>query len=287
MSSKLKIGTCSWNYDSWTGLVYSGLPGSDYLTEYSAIYNTVEVDRWFWSLFPPDKVILPNLKDVNNYASAVKEDFRFTIKAPNSISLTHFYSKDTGGTLYENPNFLSPELYKRFLKSIEPLHPVTGVIIIQFEYLNKHKMGSQNDFLQLLEKFAESVDKSIKIGIEIRNPNYLNKKFFEALNRAGFIPVFLHGYFMPDAFKVIRDFANFIPDTAVLRLHGPDRTGIEKKTKNIWNKIVEPKDFEIGTIAEVVKELLEREIELYINVNNHYEGSAPLTIEKIKTAIAG
>ncbi|MBE2281747.1 MAG: DUF72 domain-containing protein [Ignavibacteriaceae bacterium] len=287
MSSKLKIGTCSWNYDSWTGLVYSGLPGSNYLTEYSSIYNTVEVDRWFWSLFPPGKVVLPNLKDVNDYFSAVNKDFRFTIKAPNSISLTHFYSRDTGGTLIENPNFLSPELYEKFLKSIEPLHPVTGVIIIQFEYLNKQKMGSQNEFLQLLEKFAESVDKSIKIGIEIRNPNYLNKKFFETLNRTGFIPVFLHGYFMPDALKVIRDFANYIPGTAVLRLHGPDRTGIEKKTKNIWNEVVEPKDFEIGTIAEVVRELLEREIELYINVNNHYEGSAPLTIEKIKTAIAG
>jgi uncharacterized protein YecE (DUF72 family) len=44
---KLRIGTCSWKYPSWVGLVYSAERGIDYLAEYARKYDTVEVDQWF------------------------------------------------------------------------------------------------------------------------------------------------------------------------------------------------------------------------------------------------
>ena len=47
--SFLHIGTCSWKYDSWRGIVYSDLKEKNYLREYSQHYSTVEVDQWFWS----------------------------------------------------------------------------------------------------------------------------------------------------------------------------------------------------------------------------------------------
>jgi len=36
---------------------------------------------------------------------------------------------------------------------------------------------------------------------------------------------------------------------------------------------------------EMIKELQNNEVDLFINVNNHFEGSAPLTIEKITSKI--
>ncbi len=45
--SQLRIGTCSWKYDSWRGLVYSNEPKINYLKEYSKHFNTVEIDQWF------------------------------------------------------------------------------------------------------------------------------------------------------------------------------------------------------------------------------------------------
>ena len=39
----LRIGTCSWKYDSWRGLVYSDQKSLNYLQEYSQQYNTVEI----------------------------------------------------------------------------------------------------------------------------------------------------------------------------------------------------------------------------------------------------
>jgi uncharacterized protein YecE (DUF72 family) len=47
------IGTCSWKYPSWRGLVYSD-SGQNYLQEYAQHYSCVEVDQWFWSLCAAD-----------------------------------------------------------------------------------------------------------------------------------------------------------------------------------------------------------------------------------------
>ena len=60
----LRLGTCSWKYDSWKGIVYSEVNPENYLEEYSKKFDTVEIDQWFWSLFPPAKIVLPQKKVV-------------------------------------------------------------------------------------------------------------------------------------------------------------------------------------------------------------------------------
>lgn len=44
---RLVIGTCSWKYPSWEGLVYVSRTPLDFLTEYARRYRSVEVDQWF------------------------------------------------------------------------------------------------------------------------------------------------------------------------------------------------------------------------------------------------
>ena len=121
LAGHLRIGTCSWKYDSWKGLVYQ--PGrqyhaDDYLADYAKHFTTVEVDQWFWSLFPGG-VKLPNPDAVKRYADSVPDDLRFSVKAPNAITLTHFYAKQPTGSKRvanePNPHFLSVDLLKRFL----------------------------------------------------------------------------------------------------------------------------------------------------------------------------
>jgi len=89
MNKGFNIGTCSWKSDSWQGLIYPDKKPFNYLEEYSKPYNCVEVDQWFWSLFPGDKVVLPRLEVVQEYADSVPQDFHFAIKVPNSITLPH------------------------------------------------------------------------------------------------------------------------------------------------------------------------------------------------------
>jgi uncharacterized protein YecE (DUF72 family) len=70
--------------------------------------------------------------------------------------------------------------------------------------------------------------------------------------------------------------------TIVIRLHGGDRKGMEKITGKRWDKIVEPKDDELSDVADIVQDLAGRGSDIYVNVNNHYEGCAPLTIERLR-----
>lgn len=282
----LRIGTCSWKYDSWKGIVYSETNPKNYLKEYSEKFNTVEIDQWFWSLFPQSKVVLPQKRVVEEYKKSVPDDFLFTVKVPNSITLTHFYKELKDDQLKTNPFFLSKELFDQFLNSIEPIKKQVGCLLFQFEYLNKQKMSSLAEFQTKFSEFYKQLNtKTPVIGIEIRNPNYLSEKYFRFLSELNLAPVFLEGYYMPPITEIYSKYKKHINTIAVIRLHGPDRKGIEKIANDNWNKIYINRDAEIKLIVEMIKELQSNEVDLFVNVNNHFEGSAPLTIEKIKNIL--
>lgn len=109
---KLRIGACSWKYDSWKGIIYPDKKELNYLEEYSQHFNTVEIDQWFWSLFSEKRINLPNEKQVKLYTESVPDDFKFTIKIPSSVTLTHFYNWNKPKPLKTNPHFLDTELFK-------------------------------------------------------------------------------------------------------------------------------------------------------------------------------
>jgi uncharacterized protein YecE (DUF72 family) len=48
---------------------------------------------------------------------------------------------------------------------------------------------------------------------------------------------------------------------------------------------VEPKDKDLTEIANMIQEIAAKNIQTYVNVNNHYEGSAPLTIDKLQQLV--
>ena len=136
----LRVGTCSWKYDSWKGIIYPDNDDINYLQEYSKHYNTVEIDQWFWSLFSNKKVLLPKDTDIKAYTKSVPDNFKFSIKIPNSITLTHFYNRDKTAPLKKNPHFFNPDLFDSFLTTLKPMKKKLGPLMFQFEYLNKQKM---------------------------------------------------------------------------------------------------------------------------------------------------
>ena len=111
--SKIEFGTCSWNYDSWIGLVYSrkATHSAAYLREYSARYPTVEVDSWFYKLPDPD--------DVREYRMFTPDTFTFFCKLTESLSLTHARTREKTALLVVNPDFLSAEVYARYLDATQ------------------------------------------------------------------------------------------------------------------------------------------------------------------------
>lgn len=276
----VRIGTCSWKYPSWEGLVYSSREPGNYLEEYARKYASVEVDQWFWSL-GRSGAALPRPETVAEYDASTPADFRFVVKCPNAITLTHFYG-GKGEGLRPNPRFLDTEFFLSFVEALTPLVPKIGLFVFQFEYLNKDKIPSKAGFLASLADFLEKLPADLPYAIELRNPRWIDGSWFDFLRERRAAPVLLQGYWMDDVAATIERFDERIGDKLCLRIHGEDREGMEKRTGEDWSRIVRPKDEEIARIAGSIDHRIRNGKSVFIDVNNHYEGSAPLTIEKIR-----
>lgn len=292
LKDHLRVGTCSWNYPEWEEIgIYTQQQKRhyDYLPEYAGHFNTAEVDQWFWSLEAPDSVRLPRASDVEAYAELVPDNFKFTVKAPNSITLTHFYKQAPKEFAEKpNPHFLSGKVMKSFLKSLEPLKDKIGVIMFEFEYLNKEKMSSLEAFTESIDPFLSSLPADYSYAIETRNPNYLKEEYFQFLKSHKVGHVFVDGYYMPSAASVFEKCgsASVPAKNVVIRLLGSDRQAIEKKTRKRWTQIVDPRDKTIKEIADLALKLIPQKFDVYANFNNHLEGSAPLSVAKFISALA-
>ncbi len=275
------LGSCSWKYPSWESLVYSSSSPSNFLEEYAQKYKTVEIDQWFWSLGKA-RYGLPNRTLVAEYDAATPPDFRFTIKCPNAITSALAYRG--GGE--PNTLFLNAEVFSRFYDRIEPLAPKLGLLMFQFEYLNKDKMDSRNRFIDHLDIFFSALPKGLPYAVEIRNPRWIDSSWFSFLRGQQVAPVLLQGYWMDDVISTLTQHGDKLGEVACIRLHGDDRKGIEKASGENWSKIVTPRDEELTTIAPLIAKIAKEGKTLYINVNNHYEGSSPLTISKLESLLA-
>ena len=281
----LRIGTCSWKYDSWKGLVYDRgktyRPG-DYLADYARHFNSVEVDQWFWSLFPGG-VRLPEAADGQaNTPQAVPDDFVFTVKAPNALTLTHFYKKETArhGEFAGRPN--DSFLERRAARA---LPRISGSVRqeIRADHVPVRVPEQAEDAVPRgLHSSASATSSPLRPrGLPMpsrsatRTTSFPISSISSALHGCGF--VYLDGYYMPPIGAV---FAKHKPRTApfqVVRLHGGDRGEIEKETGEVWDRIVAPKPAAVDAAVEITVENIRKKITTTINVNNHFEGSAPLT----------
>jgi len=159
--------------------------------------------------------------------------------------------------------------------------------MFQFEYLNKQKMPSKEIFFERFGEFIGTAPNGYRYAVEIRNPNYLSPAFFSFLEAHELGFVYLDGYYMPPIGQI---FDKFKPETAsfqVIRLHGGDRLEIEGETGEVWNKVVAPKPTGLKAAAKIVRANAKKRVLTYLNLNNHYEGSAPLSLSRFLDVLAG
>ncbi|MFH2114506.1 MAG: DUF72 domain-containing protein [Spirochaetota bacterium] len=260
--------------------MYSSREPGNYLAEYALRYNTVEVDQWFWSL-GKSGAALPRPDTVADYDLSTPPGFCFTVKCPNALTLTHYHGRK-GEAFRPNERFLDQDFFMRFLESLAALVPKIGLFIFQFEYLNKEKMPSRNQFMDRLGVFLAGLPGDMPYAVEIRNPRWMDSTWFKLLQGQEVAPVLLQGYWMDDIAATMDRCEAMPGDTVCIRLHGEDREGMEERTGSDWSQIIRPKDDELLRISGAVTKLLGAGKKAFINVNNHYEGSAPLTIQKIR-----
>jgi uncharacterized protein YecE (DUF72 family) len=274
--SNILLGTCSWNYASWVGLVYScpQKTAADYLIEYSKHFTTAEIDSWFYKI--------PTKAETKRYGEQTPDNFTFTCKVVHDITQPFARAFNQARPSERNPSFLSYDLFARYCDGIEPLLGKIALIMFEFEYLNQEKMASVQQFMDVFGEFRTKIDKQYRIGIEIRNKNYLTDAYFKFLHDQDIVHVFSEKQYMPHVYEVYQKYRNYIGNFAVIRLLGEDRAAIEQKTQETWNAIVEEKP-DKEQIATMAMDIAHAGGKVIININNHYEGSAPLTVEYFRS----
>lgn len=87
---------------------------------------------------------------------------------------------------------------------------------------------------------------------------------------------------MPPVARVYGQYADKLTGRAVIRLHGPDREAMDERSGKDWSRIVEPRDGELSALNVVLSGMRRRGKKAWVFANNHYEGCAPLTIERMR-----
>jgi uncharacterized protein YecE (DUF72 family) len=78
---RIRIGTSGWQYRHWKKIFYpENLRRADWLSYYASVFSSVEVNTSFYKL--------PEAADIQKWCECTPEEFRFSVKAPRSI--THF-----------------------------------------------------------------------------------------------------------------------------------------------------------------------------------------------------
>jgi uncharacterized protein YecE (DUF72 family) len=157
--TRFHIGTMGWSYKFWSGNFYPKTLKSDgFLKEYSAHFDSVEVDNTFYRI--PDK------STITKWRSQVPGDFLFSAKFPRTI--THV-------KMLEN----SEEVTNFFIERISELQGNLGPLLLQFP----PNFGSER--LPLLKDFVGSLPKRFRFAVEVRNASLLDNRLYSILRDNG------------------------------------------------------------------------------------------------------
>jgi uncharacterized protein YecE (DUF72 family) len=290
------IGTSSWKYAGWRGLLYDEaryvfrgrFSESRFerlcLAEYAEVFKTVSVDAAYYKF--PDRHWLEQM------VSLTPPDFQFALKVTDEITTKRFASIPRLGRRagQENSNFLNTDLFaSAFLGPCEAFRRNIGLVMFEFSHFSTTDFEHGREFVAALDAFLARLPGGWPYGVEIRNTAFLHPDYFAALTRHGVTHIFNSWERMPPVQEQLAlGGAKTTPDRLVARfLLRPGRRYEEAvKLFTPYDSLKEP--YEEGRAAAVtlVKETRRSrgKTRAFIFVNNRFEGNALETINAILAA---
>lgn len=267
--AKLHLGTSSFSSADWVGPFYpEGTRPADMLPFYATRFDTVEIDSTYYRA--------PSRSMAERWASVTPPGFTFALKVPKSIT----HDAALAGVEQE---------WASLLKSVEPLGPKLGFLVLQFPYFNlKSAIPSQSVFLERLGAFLSTAAAApCPLVVETRNPKWLGKELLDFLRARKLILALQDQQWMPRPRALWEKWGDALRtgDAVYIRLLG-ERDRIEAMTKT-WEKIVIDRTEETREWLPIVQAFLDRDIPVHLFFNNHYGGHAPASTELFKRLLLG
>ncbi len=265
----LFIGTSSWTFRGWAGLVYRGAPTQEYLTqeglrEYARhpLFNTAGIDRSYYAPLSVD--------ELGTYAKQLPDGFRCVMKVWNAIT---------------NPS--SPQYFDVGFFKDAVLAPADkafaghlGPLLFQLPPLRPHQLPGASDFAFRLDRFFSKLPTGLECAVELRNGELMSAQYFAALKRNGVAHVFNHWELTPSLTDRMSRPGAFTAPHVVARLMLPQGLGYEtaRDAFTPFDRLQARDDAMRAATHALWKTCAETKRTLWLLVGNKAEGCSPLTV---------
>jgi uncharacterized protein YecE (DUF72 family) len=254
------LGTSAFTAKGWEGSFYPpGMQSRDFLSYYATQFATVEVDSTFYGC--------PSARTVSNWDARTPDGFIFSVKIPQVIT-------------HEKGLVDCDSEFEEFVKTMDFLGPKLGPMVFQFPSFDRWKFPKQDTFLAVLIPFLNKLPSDHKFVVEIRNKNWLDARFADALREYNVALALTDTSFVPRPWEMKEKFDMITADFAYVRWLG-DRKKIEEQTTT-WDKTIVDRRGDLKNWVDFLKEMvLNKKIrKLFAFANNHYAGHGPTTVKQ-------
>lgn len=301
LAPRVHLGTSSWTYPGWAGLVWDGeysdaQLSKEGLTAYAQhpLMRTVSLDRSFYRPLTEGQYA--------QYAAQVPDDFRFVVKAPSHVTDALVRGEDGRGR-QPNPAFLDAALATQdfVAPALAGLGHKVGALVFQLSPMPRHLLHNLPLVLQRLRTLllAQPPLKPTApdgvLAVEVRDPEWLDPLFMPelaaVLREAGATWCLCLHAKMPRLADQLPLLRKLWPGPMVCRwnlnpLHGA--YGYEDAQREY-----SPYD-RIHDIDHETRELLVRTIggiagagqNVFVTISNKAEGCAPLSVRALAEGLA-
>jgi uncharacterized protein YecE (DUF72 family) len=301
------LGTSSWAFAGWEGLVYERAYAESRLsrqglTAYSQhpLLRAVGVDRGYYRA--------ADTAEWERTAREVPPRFRFVIKAPAAVTdaLDRAPRSGPAQPATPNPRFLDAAYAtERFvIPVLEGLGEKAGPLVLQFAPMPS---ALTRDAQAMIERIASFVAKLPHLhgdlrpiyAVEVRNPELLTPRFVHRLREVGArLCIGVHARMPPVARQASAlramdahssaDGAWLLSGPLVVRWSLHAGLGYEQARARYapFNRLVDPDLVTRGSLVHLIRVAVRSKQSAYVIVNNKAEGCAPLSCVELARSLA-
>lgn len=286
LPAALRLGTSSWNFPGWRGLVYAANAPKAHLSRAGLaayaqhpLLRTVGVDRTYYAPIAAAEFAA--------YAAQVPASFRFLVKG-----LGELLNPQRPGSSGDNPRYLDASAFLR--DCIEPacdgLGDRLGTLLLQFPPQTPAVVRDARGFAAMLHRFLGSLPTQVSYAVELRDAALLTADYREALRACGA----QHAFTVHPRMPSLRQQLDLIPLDLLARdqpivvrwmLHQGLAYEAAVERYQPFDRLVDPDPDSRSAIAALAQRALRLQREVMIVVNNKAEGSSPCSILELARAI--
>lgn len=306
LPASVHLGTSSWSFPGWRGIVWRGEHSEaqlsrNGLTAYAAhpVLRAVGIDRSFYSPVAA--------AEFARYAEQVPDSFRFVVKAPALIA-DGVLRGERGAPAGANPHFLDAAVaLERFVApALEGLGAKAGPLVFQLSPLPPEfwrDPSAAHATIARIGEFLAALPRQVGgiaplYALELRNTELLTPRLVKAVREAGArLVVGVHPA-MPPAVRqsaALRAMDETPDDGPDWTLKGPLvvrwslAAGLlyqqAKDRYSPFDRLIDPDIVTRGTLAHLVHVAIRSGQPSYVIANNKAEGSAPLSMVELARAV--